>query len=137
MNSSNLERDYWFQLFANLVNVSPVDTRNMQSHIVYYENANEFVIEVNAPIKEREELIANRKKDGKVPIPRNRQKINRQNGKTKSAPKARESFSVENVTDYAYAVNYANKSPHQGWIQDQIKQTGRIFNARITFLGGE
>ena len=132
MNSSNLERDYWFQLFSNLVNVSPVDTSNMQTHIVYYENANEFVIEVNAPIKEREELVANRKKDGKVPISRNRQ-----NGKTKSAPKASESFSIENVTDYAYAVNYANKSPHQGWIQNQIKQTGRIFNARITFLGGE
>lgn len=104
MNSSNLERDYWFQLFSNLVNVSPVDTRNMQTHIVMYENANEFVIEVNAPYATNP-------------------KVNKE--------------TVNGMSDYAYFVNNANKSPHKNWIQNQIIQTGRIFNARITFLGGE
>lgn len=102
MNNSNLERDYWMQLFANLLNACPVDTRNMQTHIVYYENANEFVIEVNAPYATNP-------------------KVNKE--------------TVNGYSDYAYVVN--ERGVHKNWIQNQIIQTGRIFNARITFLGGE
>lgn len=40
---------YYMQLFANLVNASPVDTRNMVTHIVMYETATDYMIEVNAP----------------------------------------------------------------------------------------
>lgn len=43
------ERDYWQQLFANLVNASPVDTRNMQTHITLFESEDEYVIEISAP----------------------------------------------------------------------------------------
>lgn len=42
-------RDYWLQLFSNLVNASPVDTRNMVTHITMFESENEFVIEIAAP----------------------------------------------------------------------------------------
>ena len=100
----NIERNYWMQLFGNLLNASPVDTRNMQTHIVMFENADEFVIEVNAPYA--------------------------------TNPKVNKEF-VNGKSDYAYDVNYANRSPHKGWIQNQINQTARIFNARITYLGGE
>lgn len=100
----NIERNYWNQLFANLLNDSPVDTRNMQTHIVMFENADEFVIEVNAPYATNP-------------------KVNKE--------------SVNGMSDYAYYVNYANGSPHKNWIQNQIKQTARIINARITYLGGE
>jgi hypothetical protein len=114
MNSSNLERDYWMQLFANLLNACPVDTRNMKTHIVMFENPNEFVIEVNAP------YVTNPKLQKKGIIKNTVNKIK-----------------LYFKGDYAYFVNYANKSPHQYWIQNQINQTARIFNARITFLGGE
>lgn len=100
----NIERAYWMQLFANLLNASPVDTRNMVTHIVMFENADEYVIEVNAPYATNP-------------------KVNKEN--------------VNGYSDYAYAVNYANRSPHKGWIQNQITHTARLIGARITYLGGE
>lgn len=45
----NSQRDYWMQLFANLVNASPKDTRNMVTHISLFETENEYVIEIAAP----------------------------------------------------------------------------------------
>lgn len=92
------------QLFSNLVNASPVDTRNMQTHIVMYEDADNFVIEVNAPFSTR---------------PRSK------------------TATINGKSDYAYDVNYSKKSPHKNWIQNQINQTARIVNARVTYLGGE
>lgn len=130
----NIERNYWMQLFGNLLNACPIDTHNMQTHIVYMENADEFVIEVNAPIKEREKLIENIEKSGTIRV--NKKPV-KKNNNTKNAPQVSEPRNVDNLTDYAYDVNYANKSPHKGWIQNQIKQTARIFNAKITYLGGE
>lgn len=100
--NGNVERKYWNQLFANLLNACPVDTRNMQTHIVMFENADEYVIEVNAPYATNP-------------------KVNKE--------------TINGYSDYAQAVNA--RGVHKNWIQNQIKQTGRIINARITFLEGE
>lgn len=102
--NENIERNYWMQLHANLLNACPVDTRNMQTNIVMFENADEYVIEVNAPYMTNPKI-------------------------------AKET--VNGKSDYAYDVNYAKRSPHKGWIKDQIKQTARIVNAKVTYLGGE
>lgn len=44
-----MQRSYWMQLFGNLVNASPVDTRNMVTHINLYETEDTYEIEVAAP----------------------------------------------------------------------------------------
>ena len=55
--NGNIEKGYWMQLFANLLNACPIDTTNMQTHIVYYEGTDSYMIEVNAPFNERQALI--------------------------------------------------------------------------------
>lgn len=95
------DRLYWTQLFANIVNASPVDTRNMQTHIVMYENAENYVVEINAP------FATNPKFKG-----------DSQGGKS----------------DYAYDVNYAQRSPHLNWVERQIDLTAKIVNGRVIYL---
>lgn len=128
---NDLQRDYWQQLFANLVNASPVDTRNMQSHIVLFENANEYVIEINAPLNERKELISDSKKAKNFIFV-----FKKTNSRTKKAP-AIKGTRQGVLSDYAYDVNYANYSPHKGWVQDQIELTAKIVNGRVIYLGGD
>lgn len=96
-----VDKLYYMQLFANLVNASPVDTRNMVTHIMMYETNNDFIIEINAPYS--------------------------------SNPKVAKE-SVNGKSDYAYEVNYGSKSPHQGWVEDQIDLTAKLVGARITYL---
>lgn len=127
---NDLQRDYWNQLFSNLVNASPVDTHNMQSHIVLFENANDYVIEINAPFNERKELISNLEKAGRIKY------VKKTNSKTKKAPAIKETRQGV-LSDYAYDVNYANRSPHKGWVQDQIELTAKIVNGRVIYLGGD
>lgn len=127
---NDLQRDYWNQLFSNLVNASPIDTHNMQSHIVLFENANEYVIEINAPLNERKELISDSKKAGRIKY------VKKTNSKTKKAPAIKETRQGV-LSDYAYDVNYANRSPHKGWVQDQIELTAKIVNGRVIYLGGD
>lgn len=45
----SVEKKYWMQLFANLVNASPVDTRNMVTHITMVELNDCYEITVAAP----------------------------------------------------------------------------------------
>lgn len=115
--NANIERDYWNQLFANLLNACPIDTTNMQTHIVMFDNADEYIIEVNAPYSSYKKVVE-RVIDGKKQT------------KTITKPSV-----INGYSDYAQAVN--SRGVHKNWIQNQIKQTGRIINAKITFLEGE
>lgn len=99
--SKQVGRRYYMQLLANLLNACPVDTRNMITHIVMYETADNYVIEINAPYS--------------------------------TNPKVNKS-TINGKSDYAYDVNYANRSPHKNWVEDQIKLTERIVGARVIFL---
>lgn len=129
---NDLQKDYWNQLFANLVNASPIDTHNMQTHIVLFENANEYVIEINAPFNERKELISDLKKAGRIKV----NSVKKTNSRTKKAPAIKETRQGV-LSDYAYDVNYANRSPHKGWVQEQMELTAKIVNGRIVYLGGD
>ena len=39
------------------------------------------------------------------------------------------------VGNYAGAVNFANRSPHKGWVEREIDYTNKIMNARTKYLG--
>lgn len=47
--NGNVVRDYWMQLYSNLLNRCPVDTRNMVSHIQMTETPETYEIIVAAP----------------------------------------------------------------------------------------
>lgn len=50
----SLAKQYWEQLYSNLVNASPVDTRNMVTHITLYgmvETDTTYELLISAPYK--------------------------------------------------------------------------------------
>jgi hypothetical protein len=94
---NDIQRDYWMMLFSNLVNASPVDTRNMVTHIRLFETPNTYEIMIEAPYST--------------------------NPKSKTT-------NYKGKSDYAEEVNYASKSPHQYWVEKQIKLTEKIIDGR-------
>lgn len=131
--NGNVEKGYWMQLFANLLNACPIDTTNMQTHIVYYEGTDSYMIEVNAPFNERQALIEGMQKAGNIRY----NKTKKRNNNTNNAPMPNAPKPSGQVGDYAYDVNYASRSPHKNWIEDQINLTANIIGARVTYLGGK
>lgn len=93
----DVQKEYWMQLFANLLNSCPVDTRNMITHISLYETPTEYGILVEAPYA--------------------------------TNPKSKKK-SYKGLHNYAGAVNYAKKSPHYHWIENQIEYTKQIMNGK-------
>lgn len=101
------DRLYWIQLHANLLNASPVDTRNMVTNIDLYESAENYVIEINAPFASNPKFMEKNKNKG---------------------------VTVNGKSDYAYDVNYAKRSPHLNWVERQIDLTAKIVNGRVIYL---
>lgn len=112
----DVQRDYWMQLFANLLKASPVDTRNMITHIKMYETPDAYGILIEAP------YATNPKCQRK--------------GQTSSTYKqktGKNSYKSTALHNYAGAVNYATKSPHRYWVENQIELTKQIMNGRDAF----
>ncbi len=47
----SVQKDYWMQLYSNLLNACPVDTRNMVTHISLLETPTAYTITIEAPYK--------------------------------------------------------------------------------------
>lgn len=100
----NTQRDYWMQLYTNLLNACPVDTRNMVTHITMYETNEFFFIEIAAPYATH---------------PRSKGTIDA-NGFTDYA------LYVNEVPR-----PYRN---HRGWVEREMKRTEMIMNGKDKYL---
>lgn len=101
LNSIISPRQFYFQLFSNLLNKCPKDTYNMVTHITMYESQDNYMIEIAAP------YLSN-PKTRKATI----------NGYTDYA---------EAVNNSEFLTN-GGKNPNYHWIEKTIERTIKVLN---------
>jgi hypothetical protein len=95
-------------LFNRLRSKTPIDTGNMLAHIVYAQQSKDLAnISISAPMSSRAGLKS------------------RRTGESVS----------QSSKDYDYSkdVNYSSKSPHQFWVEHQIKYSVHIVKSNFNY----
>ena len=100
----NVQRDYWMQLFSNLLNACPVDTRNMVTHIQMFETSDNFIIEIAAPYATNPRIQATTDARG-----------------------------FTDYAMYVNEVSRPYRD-HRGWVEREMKRTQDIMNGRNQYL---
>lgn len=94
-------------LFNDLRAKVPIDTGNMLAHITHnMVSENEAIVTVSAPMSARNGMVS--KRTGK-------------------------SVTSKSDYDYAKAVNYSSKSPHQFWVEHRIKNTANVIKSNVNY----